>query len=834
MEENNKFLKKLSNTQEHFLKKILLEKRLQEELALLNRPDCLRLFGYPFVVGEDSGIKEEEKDGKLFPLLKFFFDNYVATFPFITHNDQKHQLLFWQDTVQPFIESVNNKHLSSANNRRENVTKRKQINRKILNGLLLFYNSMIVTDKDMKYLTDEDHLLPGDVGKLDTLRGFDSPIIEDFTDNDDLDTNIKFKHNMNLNLIGVQKVNETSSNWFNTDLFQSQHHYEFIIQVTIKGHGHANGFGHVNGNTRFYISRAYHNFKDLEKNLKKLFPGIMNIEIGKLPEKFKHDTNKLIKEKLRLSLRGYLKKLCQYEEIVTSQDFKMFINKDKFFELTKEQTLDYKNRLKHEKVLLNTQVEFQRELSKLMIDFSQRFEDFKVQLIQQTDTLSKIFYEIGAKEDLTDLSPLLKVFIQWCKIELTSTIFQIFLTQDNSNEMLNNFKKLHKIFPYGLVYNILRVTNPVAIISKIIGLLLMDIPGSKNKNFLSMMFSMILDDDLNGYDKEIDEIKKKLKSYPNFVEKIESYIDKGLVNENQSMDANIYEVLESVTSHTKFESNPIQEIVDDKGLYNDLKQLYQLKLRQNDKLILKSLWQEPELTRLIRNFLVIFYQPLIELLSRSKMHVFFKGLQHFNEELVQLLTKLNEEDSYYLSSIEIFNKLMQLVDKHIIVFWQFVHNLYNNDREKLFIRLIHWIEQFLIKLRTKYDDIDKCKIYLQSEQIVNEDMFFKQLDERINMIVLKRKFFRDNYGKKKHDKTEDTTKDNNDIINDTWDKLHNNFDYDDNFGLNIDDLQEFNNDINADVELKTKFDQLHELKYDTSELDKFDSYLIKELNRILK
>ncbi|EGV65591.1 hypothetical protein PSN45_003628 [Yamadazyma tenuis] len=809
MTQTNAFLSNLSPTEEHFLKKFLMEKRLETELKLLARPDCLQLFGTPF----DSKTTDADTDS--FPLSRYFFNNYINSFPFITNNTKKDQEKFWKHTVQPFVESVNQKQLSNSNDRKEHTTKRKQINTKFVSGLALFYNSVLVTPKDMEYLESE-HLAPSDVGKLDKIRAHKTPMLQD------LHQKLNFSNGLNINIVSVDKVHvETTTTWFGLST-KSTHHYEFVIQVTEQDSG-----------DQHYVSRPYHEFKHLEKTLLKKFPGIMNIETSKLPEKFKNDANTLIKEKLRISLRGYLTSLLQFPEIVSSEEFQYFINEHNFHTLNDEQKADYEKRHKHEKHLLMTQLEFQKEVSKLMIDFSKQFDDFKIQLIKEPDTLVNIFKEIGANKEMTNLSPLLKIFIDWCKIEISATVFQIFLTQDNSNELLHNVKKFHRLFPYGIMYNILRFTNPMSIISRVISLLLINIPGTNNKNLLSCLFIMLLDEDLNGYEVEVNNVKLKLKEYPNFIAAIEANIDNKLNEAHLDIEEAIEDIIGSIEEVNKQEAMAKTKLRDSDDLFNNLKQLYQIKVRQNDKLILKSLWEEPELTRLIKNFLIIFYHPLIELLSKSKMHIFFKDLQGFNDELINLLVRINEEEIYYLSSVEVFNRLMKLMDDHIGIFWKFVHNMYNNDDSHLFLKLIQWIENFLLKLRLKYADIDKVTLDLHlKDQELDEEQFFKQLHERMDKILLKRKLFKEHY-----QQTVAQREKHGNSIENNWDQLHEAFnEYDTNFGLDIDELEELNFDIseNTDIEFSKKISQLQTFEYSTSELDKFDPHMVKELNRVLQ
>lgn len=800
----NDFLHKLSPTEEHFLKKFIIENRIRKELNLLNRPDCLQLFGPPFAShGAD--------DNDYFPLLRFFFRQYVASFPFITNNSTEDQHKFWTQTVQPFVESVNSKHLSNSADRKDHTTKRHQINSKFQSGLSLFFNSMIVTDKDMKYF-ETDHLTPSDVGKLDKIKAHKSPILHDIS----LDDEIVFTNGLYINIVTVNRISEpasgSSSRWFNFGSIGTDTHFEFVIQIS-------------SGSSVYYVSRRYRQFKKLDQDLVSKFPGIMNIETTKLPHKFKNDTQNLVKEKLRHSLRGYLNQLIKFPEIIESVEFQSFISHDKFTELSKEQREDANLRRQQEKKILQAQLEFQKQTSKIMIDFSKKFDDFKSQLIKHPDTLTKLFEEIGEKSEMINLSPILQMFIDWCKIEVSATIFEIFLSQDNSNEILQNVRKFHRLFPYAIMYNILRFTNPMSIISKVISLLLMNLPGTNNKSLLSIMFITLLDDDLNGYETELKDVRAKLSKYPNFVTSIDEFVDDETDHVNVDMDETIQEIIKDTEKCNKYENefklNPNNDVL------NNLKQLYQLKIRQNDKLILKSLWEEPDLTNLIKNFIIIFYQPLIKLLNKSKMHIFFKDFQKFNDEMIELLVKLNEEEMYFLSSVEIFNKIMKVADNNIHIFWKFIHNMYNNDSSQLFLKLIKWIENFLVKLRMKYSDFSKVSIDLTMEdQPLDELLFYKQLHERMNKILTKRQLYKNHFQNSQPNNT----------IDKNWADIHETFgDYDDTFGIEIEDLEEINYDMNnkEDLEFQKKLREIEQFKYSDSELQKFDKHLVKELERIL-
>ena len=68
-------LKQLTPTQEHFLKKYLLEEQLSKELHNFNEPNCCQLLGYPFKSSSNKNNQNDELSSKL-PLLSFFSNNF--------------------------------------------------------------------------------------------------------------------------------------------------------------------------------------------------------------------------------------------------------------------------------------------------------------------------------------------------------------------------------------------------------------------------------------------------------------------------------------------------------------------------------------------------------------------------------------------------------------------------------------------------------------------------------------------------------------------------------------------------------------------------------------
>ncbi|CUM64506.1 uncharacterized protein PRCAT00002111001 [Priceomyces carsonii] len=900
MSSNSDLLEKLSPIQEHYLKKYVLERLLSLELQQLSSPDCCSLIGEPFKT-------DKPQDDETLPLMKFFFRKFVIKFPLITSNSKETQLEFWQTVVQPFVESFYLKGISNSEERQSKTSKRKNVNRKLLSGMLLFYNSVLVTPKDLEYIKLST-LKSTDEGKLSKLQK-DSNNVPSFQVGMDNYSKMKFINDISINIVAVRKIaspaTEAPSYWRSfivSSKPKRQHHFEFVIQIVKRDEEHNSYDSH-------FISRAYHDFKQLEHDLKKGFPGLMSAKVPRLPRKPRgdegindlheftlssvsleavesSDTNetheskllnsnkKLFKEKLRLSLRGYLNDLIHHREITNSKIFNSFVSDPElsFTKLTELDLEDHEARLENEEHILRTQFEFQTQTSEIILGLASEFESFKNSLIMKPETLTNLFDELGNSVDLENRSPILRSFSEWCKLEVAATLYQMFLANDNSNQFLEKCLKFHKLFPYRMIYGILRFTNPGKMLSRVLDLLFLNVPSlpkwgsSETKNsrcLLSMIFVMLLDEDLSEFEKEFTVLRENLSQYQMLLEKLDNYtecdydIHNDIIEESTAQKEDLLITILSTESippiaspesikkvYESFKNfDKLEDTNDMKGceLYLHLKQYWQLKTRQKDKNLMKQLWQEPELVNLIKQFITIFYEPIIAVLAKCDIHLAFKEFQDFMNDLMVELVKLSSGEVYYLSSIEIFNRLRELIDRHESVFWNFIHNIYVKDDQNIFRNIVVWINKLLQVIKLKFVDLDSVLFKLGTSNSVDEALFLKQLSARISLVTGRRRLFKEFLVKAANGKDE---------IEKDWDKKNEEIFGEiegEDFGVAGDDIEEFNylnSEENMDTE-EPRVDQmllrekLHDLekensKFGTSELDKFAPDANKQLVELLK
>lgn len=109
----------LDGREEHYLKRELLLRQVQYEIAELSKPTALRRFGRPFRSDNDGFAA----GGTNLPILRYMFVHYVQTFPFLDETKDKDE--FWQNKVQVFLESFANKRMSTSEDRNEETKRRK-------------------------------------------------------------------------------------------------------------------------------------------------------------------------------------------------------------------------------------------------------------------------------------------------------------------------------------------------------------------------------------------------------------------------------------------------------------------------------------------------------------------------------------------------------------------------------------------------------------------------------------------------------------------------------------------------------------------------------------
>lgn len=317
----------LSPVEEHYLKKSLIKNQIISEFNSLspnyNDISGLRRFGPPFVPADPQNFLKNTDSSTLdqiysiseanidifrdqFPLIRFIFDNYIVTFPFIKihlnklGHSLKDQSKFWLK-IQVLFELFKSKKISNSNDR-GSTSKRKLLLYKFQNLFLVLFNSSIYCTQDPQYF-EFDKERRGAYKKLGKfIDSAESEKIEDNerkeeeaklqlqkdnkTDSYLLDMNIspqnllthlndisddEYINGYYLNIVGVSIESEMKTSFWGS---KESKFYCFIIHVKKQGE------------EGYFIKRRYSEFNQFYKDIKVAYPGN---HIPELPSKDKHE-----------------------------------------------------------------------------------------------------------------------------------------------------------------------------------------------------------------------------------------------------------------------------------------------------------------------------------------------------------------------------------------------------------------------------------------------------------------------------------------------------------------------------------------------------------------
>ncbi|OWB54190.1 hypothetical protein B5S28_g35 [[Candida] boidinii] len=230
---------------------------------------------------------------------------------------------------------------------------------------------------------------------------------------------------------------------------------------------------------------------------------------------------KFPRERLRVSLRGYLYSLCNIESVMNTREFLDFLDDDSFTELSATDRKDVLMRSKLDDLIVIQQFKFQQETIKAITDIQTAVSELKNEIYLGDEGINYIFNRLKISKTTKDLPGSIQSFIKLAQIEIASTIHELFLANDNCADNLKLLKSLHGVFPYKIVSTILRFTNPLHIVKKLIDLFTYQAPlgfsGQKSRSLLQIIFTSILNDDVKHLEKKVTNLRKSINRFPDYI-----------------------------------------------------------------------------------------------------------------------------------------------------------------------------------------------------------------------------------------------------------------------------------------------------------------------------
>ncbi|CEP61546.1 Lec1p LALA0_S03e05270g [Lachancea lanzarotensis] len=502
-------------------------------------------------------------------------------------------------------------------------------------------------------------------------------------------------------------------------------------------------------------------------------------------------TNHLPREKMRTSLRKFLRSIAEDKETAKSVSLLKFINTGRWngSQLPLQVEQDIKNRETVDLDNLQNEVAFQKLAFEQTLELQTAMKEFKTLILKDDQYLLKLFREIKEKDSVAELSPTLKSFMGWCRINLSATIYTTFLGSDGGYEIFTQVKRLHKLLPYTVMVQILKIANPMAMMKGMMDLFMARPFGGNS--LLQTMFSSVLTDDLKSQSKLAKEFEDLIGSESKygleithmlsttiFDNETSSFVDLEEIHDEASsmsmplvlvlimkwgekgyvsQDA-LAEVLESYASWknrntedrdlTKIDSSV--SIADVPGLYfSHLKGLFQIYIRERDKKLMKQVWQDPELSQLLKSMVALFYEPLVRIFRVARVDVAFRNFEKFMNDLVSLLDNVINGQETVTTSSSIVDAINKLVEKHEDSLFQFIHDICIHDEQNTFENMITYLTTIVNFLqKSKFgDEKDRLDLTQLVDKSIENGVDGVKMKEQLQHLVDSKKASRQLYQK---------------------------------------------------------------------------------------
>ncbi|EPY52018.1 fungal protein [Schizosaccharomyces cryophilus OY26] len=686
-----------ASLQRHYLKKELLSLLVEDELKFIGDPSNLVHLGTPFMNKDEPVITFHESK---IPILRFIFKKFVLTFPFL---DPASQTQLWNVSFRNFLGAMYENSVSVLPDDPD-ATYMHKVGMKFQGMLTLLMSRAICCIQGEKSIGHE---------QLD---------MSDVKDNSS-QTNLESHKEEFLTalVVGVREFAYTT-------YLRNKKTYEYIIKIKDK-------------DAITFVARRYSEFTKLHHTLVKKFP---QANVPRLPAKDIHDTHLhdgsnlssldttqtsssvespkekssliLHQERMRIGLSHYVNHLLQQDELRNSPEVQTFLSSDPFTPNEQEQRdihfrqeLDTVRRIERQRF-----IDIASERAKALDIYMDEFK----RSLTESGGLTSLFTELKEKESIRDLSPTLQQTMEWVRVNLASTIYDVFIAKEKSSVTFSQIKRMHAIFPYRIIKNIMRFSNPLSVMKRILDTLLAQPFGMKS--LFQRLLSLSLSDNVRAIHKLIDKYESQVDN-SDILQKIQQQVENPCkaaqeVLQNDEMtpqdyllyllvsdevpprlsDASIKQVImdgsswkEAMESEEYPEDKTIQERARRFGFTLKLMHLYAKKYNKKRSI---SLISEGATGEVMKSMVVIFYKPLMKVYKAANVYTSVDDFESFMGDMLRLVE--NTQENPELNPNTLVERYIDLVKRHEDAFYDFVHRVYMHD-SGLFSSLMEWIESII-------------------------------------------------------------------------------------------------------------------------------------------
>ncbi|KAF5389109.1 hypothetical protein D9757_004908 [Collybiopsis confluens] len=714
----------------HYLKKSLIQLQFEHELddittSPLNNVSTFSYLGPPFAPPPKDAPSID------LPFLRFMFRQFILTFPFMAAAPSN----FYSDKLQPFMGALFSRNLTASSgfdgsDGSDHSTTRLSLLSRLERNFSLFLGAAtkIVEPEEVVRLNQSD------LDHLETLAKRREA------------RNLKQKDIFEVNIVSVRTVVDKGR-------VRSRAHEEFIIRTRRSNH------------PDWFVSRRYGDFRTLANELRNAHPQelvnpppakdrtVVNVPTtstspmspsfapspavpsfdGDYPDSslsraYQH-SNRLAREKNRLTLRAYLHSLLSSHIIASSPVLRSFLMAGPTA-LSQDELEDAQWREEADQMREEGRKRFAREIASRVESLRGAVRDMKGDIMGK-DGLTHVFAVIKETPDVRDLPSNFHAVLEWARISLASTVFQQLVASDNSSQSFANLKRLHGLMPYFMMKAALKISNPMGMIRSMLDLFLAQPFGGKSlaqRQASSLMFTGSLTDEVKTLEEEIEAVKikvddpimcEKLKRFVEAPREIQDMFKADSVAENVNLltiilrsgeepvlsRAQLHRIAKANHAHAVYmrHKETLADSDDDDGpqdddawLYEDLKVLAQLYTRLRDREQLIALVFEGFTSELLKDIITIFYSPLAQVYRAASIADSIGDFQNFISDLIKTVEQC--EDLTQEDPSRTVKAFIDLIQRHEQSFYSFVHKVHSKG-EGLFDSLMRWIELFLTFMR---------------------------------------------------------------------------------------------------------------------------------------
>lgn len=388
----------LSPTQLHYYKRELISLELQRELDKLKQsPDVFAL------------LKDDHTETK-YPFLRYIAQQFVVKFPLLKHggNDE-----FW-NKCQTFLNELAKVKLDTYTPKRSSATQRRILMYKIQKLMNVGLAASIKTRQGDEQAIKVD---PSELRKEE-----DSEVTKEmekemtFLENEDHYLEWIGFNGLDINVVTVRNISEKRT-------LREVSHAEFVICTHFQDQPDP-----------VFVGRRHGDFRRLYQDLRAEYP---SEEVPGVPSKasdpsFENGENKqerkafhrrpqelrhthLYREKDRLLLRSFLRRVAAVPKLAKSDIFRRFLSENSI-ELTQEQLDDAEKRKELDLARYEEEARFREQVDQKMSELNELLSMLKKQVMKPGGLL-EVFEIIKSTERIQDLPDPIRKGFEWGRIK---------------------------------------------------------------------------------------------------------------------------------------------------------------------------------------------------------------------------------------------------------------------------------------------------------------------------------------------------------------------------------------------------------------------------------